>query len=373
MMLGNNKINFRQNGFSLVEIMVGLVIGLLATLVIMQVFSTFEGQKRTTSGNADAQTNGTIALATIQRNVQMAGYGMPLPMASPLDNPLRCDVFPDFVDPVSGNVHNIFPVAIQDAATANASDRLTVRYSTNAMGGLPTEIISATNPTTTGITVQSTMGCDIDANTDLANANDDIALIQKGVTCDIAMIDRVIGTAAPSGATGTPQQLVLSVLPQTNIAALTPGPNPDDISRITCMGDWQSYTFQVVNNQLQLNGQPIVSEVVTMQVQYGISTTPGQNNVTNWVDADAAGGWNNPTVVNRNRIKAIRLAIVLRNGLLERENVTAAAPIAWAPLNGSVAPLISLAALPDWQRYRYRVFETIIPLRNMIWSREAVL
>ena len=44
-----------QAGFSLVEIMVGLVIGLLATLVILQVFSVYEGQKRTTTGTADAR------------------------------------------------------------------------------------------------------------------------------------------------------------------------------------------------------------------------------------------------------------------------------------------------------------------------------
>ena len=24
---------------------------------------------------------------------------------------------------------------------------------------------------------------------------------------------------------------------------------------------------------------------------------------------------------------------------------------------------------PDWQHYRYRVLETIIPLRNVIWAR----
>jgi type IV pilus assembly protein PilW len=33
----------RQAGFSLVELMVGLIIGLLATLAIVQVFSIFEG------------------------------------------------------------------------------------------------------------------------------------------------------------------------------------------------------------------------------------------------------------------------------------------------------------------------------------------
>lgn len=46
----------KQAGFSLIEVMVGLVVSLLVSLVIMQVFAVFEGQKRSTSGTADAQT-----------------------------------------------------------------------------------------------------------------------------------------------------------------------------------------------------------------------------------------------------------------------------------------------------------------------------
>jgi type IV pilus assembly protein PilW len=38
----------------------------------------------------------------------------------------------------------------------------------------------------------------------------------------------------------------------------------------------------------------------------------------------------------------------------------------------SPAPAIDLTANADWQRYRYRVYETIIPLRNMIWSRNTL-
>ena len=53
----------RESGFSLVEIMVGMAIGLLTTLVIMQVFSAFEGQKRSTTGSADAQTSGGLLAA----------------------------------------------------------------------------------------------------------------------------------------------------------------------------------------------------------------------------------------------------------------------------------------------------------------------
>ena len=67
-----------QQGFSLVEMMVGLVIGLIATLIIVQTFSSFEGNKRSTTGTSDAQTNGNIGLYIMQRELQFAGYGMPL-------------------------------------------------------------------------------------------------------------------------------------------------------------------------------------------------------------------------------------------------------------------------------------------------------
>ena len=71
MNLKDKKLNRREAGFTLVELMVGLTIGMLATVVIMQVLSVFEAQKRSTTGTADAQTNGGIALYTITRDLQM--------------------------------------------------------------------------------------------------------------------------------------------------------------------------------------------------------------------------------------------------------------------------------------------------------------
>ncbi|HVK95151.1 MAG TPA: prepilin-type N-terminal cleavage/methylation domain-containing protein, partial [Noviherbaspirillum sp.] len=62
-----------RTGFSLIEIMVGLAMGMVSMVVIMQVFSVFEGGKRTTTGGADAQSNGAISLYMIERDVRMAG------------------------------------------------------------------------------------------------------------------------------------------------------------------------------------------------------------------------------------------------------------------------------------------------------------
>lgn len=109
---------------------------------------------------------------------------------------------------------------------------------------------------------------------------------------------------------------------------------------------------------------------------------------------DATGAtWATPTVANRNLIKAVRLAVVARNPQIETAAVTAACNAAnftglcaWqdVPLGNTVtpptpittaspAPAIDLSSADaNWARYHYRVFETIIPLRNVVWSKETL-
>ncbi|PKO47238.1 MAG: prepilin-type cleavage/methylation domain-containing protein [Betaproteobacteria bacterium HGW-Betaproteobacteria-22] len=352
---------YAQSGFSLVELLVGLVIGLLATMVIMQVFSVFEGQKRSTSGSADAQTNGSIALHSIQRDAQMAGFGLPVPMADKENTSLKCDPAPTFdhdVNPATPDLE-LSPVTIVDGI----SDTITVRYSNSGMGAVPVKIVNATNATAaTGLSADNNLGC----------RDDDIVLISNGTSCVMTQV---------ADANGDPNTLV-----NISLVAATPAGGPLVAgAKLTCMGNWRNLTYQVVANQLQLNDVPIVSEVVNLQAQYGISAAANSSVVTQWVDA--TGGWAAPSVADRNRIKAIRVAVVARNNLLEKEVVTDACSsttvanptglCAWdatsaAPAIASPAPDIDLTGIANWNRYRYRVYETIIPLRNMIWSKDAL-
>ncbi|HAC90547.1 MAG TPA: hypothetical protein DCF63_07915, partial [Planctomycetaceae bacterium] len=62
-------------GFSLVEIMVGMTVGLIGMVVIFQVFSVSEANKRSTTSGGDAMQNGALALYNIERDVRMAGFG----------------------------------------------------------------------------------------------------------------------------------------------------------------------------------------------------------------------------------------------------------------------------------------------------------
>ena len=59
----------RQRGMSLIELMVGVVIGLIAILVIYQTFAVAEGVKRQTISAGDAQKTGMIAMYLIGAEV----------------------------------------------------------------------------------------------------------------------------------------------------------------------------------------------------------------------------------------------------------------------------------------------------------------
>ncbi len=85
-------------GFTLVEIMVAMVIGMLGIIIMMQMFSVFEAQKRTTTSGDDAQNAGAIAMYGMQQNIQQAGYCFSVTQPSlgavGLLNPVMIDVAP---------------------------------------------------------------------------------------------------------------------------------------------------------------------------------------------------------------------------------------------------------------------------------------
>lgn len=340
----NKRSLFHQAGFTLVEIMVGLAIGMLATLVIMQVFTVFEAQKRVTTGTADAQTNGGIALYNIARELQIAGF----PLIPVTDSALECTTLTFGATGITG----ISPVVITDGgAAAGASDTITLRYGNSLMGGIPTQITAMGAPTANDATVSSNLGCQAG----------DITLITNGTTCAMSNATAVAGTTTVTLA---------------NTTAAIAGAN------LACLGTWNEITYAVNNGNLERNGVPSVTGIVNLQAQYGISATASSNQVTQWVDASGGTWAAPPTVANRNRIKAIRIAVVARNAKMEAATVTAtcssttaAAPAglcAWAGSVASPAPTINLNNDPNWARYRYRVFETIIPLRNVIWSKDTL-
>jgi type IV pilus assembly protein PilW len=68
-----NRASMR--GLSLVELMVGIVIALIATVVIFQVFAVSESYKRSTTGGSDALQSGSFSAYTLSRLIGAGGAG----------------------------------------------------------------------------------------------------------------------------------------------------------------------------------------------------------------------------------------------------------------------------------------------------------
>jgi type IV pilus assembly protein PilW len=345
----------RQSGFTLVELMVGLTIGMLVAVIILQVLSVFEAQKRTTTGTADAQTNGSIALFNLGRELQLAGYPL-MPGTSPA---LKCTATTYGATTIS----SISPLSIVDGGVG--SDMVSLRYGNTNMGGIPAAITAMAGSVAT---LDNNFGCNLG----------DITLITNGTSCALSSAaDMVAGSGV------TPSSITLA----DNTAAVV-GAN------LACLGSvWHEITYRVNGGNLERQDganaafEPNVAGIVDIQAQYGISaaglqpTSPNYNQIAQWVDA--TGAWVNPAIpTDRNRIKAIRIAVVARNAKIEAGNVTAACSsmttqsptglCSWSGTAASPAPAIDLSADANWQRYRYRVFENIIPLRNVIWAKSSL-
>lgn len=344
-----------QSGFSLIEMMIGLVIGMIAVIVMMQVFSVSEGYKRTTTGGDDAQNNGAIALYGLQRDMRQSGHAM---------NSLQlvgCNL-----TVAAGRTVNAFgPVTINHASIpagdANSDTLLVVYSNTN---GAPEGELVQVQPATQTYTVATptTAGAVTYAANDRV-----IALPQPRPTPCNVTLDTVTGTTAPSNVTvttglagmangilynvGTTPRVVAYAVRGGNLTAC-------DYMASDCAATGASLTNPAI-------WVPIASNIVALRAQYGRDTTAPMDAAVDLFDQTTP-----TTACLWTRVSAVRVAIVARSALLEKAAVTTAAPT-WsgttANPTGSQAMAIDLSGATNWQNYRYKVFETLVPQRNMAW------
>lgn len=71
----NNQKFIAQNGFTLIELMVSITLGLLITAAAVQVFTSGLISTRVHQANAEIQDSGILGLEFIARDIRMANYG----------------------------------------------------------------------------------------------------------------------------------------------------------------------------------------------------------------------------------------------------------------------------------------------------------
>lgn len=324
-------------GFTLVEVMVALVIGLSAVVIMLSMLIQVNASYRATSGGADAQNIGSVALHTLQLEIKHGGYGLVWPTL------LGCNLV---LPPPSGVTVPAVPVVINPGSSvvpahdANTDALVVISGSSDLLPqGNPITAISGTD-----FTVQLPSSFHIG----------DYVVAVPGACAAALPVGRVtaISEATVTAATGIGTRMYdLGGAPTIRGYAIRNG------NLTTC-------DFLAADCATDSNWGRVASNLVSLRAEYGVDTTSPMDGIVDTytqTTPTTACGWQ--------RVLAVRLVLVARNPEYNKTaadgtNVTMSAP-AW---DGS-AP-IDLSGNGEWRHYRYRTFQTIVPLRNMIWLGE---
>lgn len=394
-----------QRGVSMIELMVGVVIGLLATLVIAQVASLYESQKRQTSSSADAQIGGSLALYALQRDIEMGGYGLTSGGVT------GCTVIKGKrSSDTATRTWTLAPVLITQGGGATGSttgraDTIQLLMANNNNGfSLPMRLAENQRRDDTTFVLQD--------NTNVGNRQGDLVMVVPPAGgagtaspsptgqvspnwCSLAQINTTpSGNTLTHGTTSGPwnQDPSGTVFPGSlstdiayaagssliNLGSLTDRcyfvSDPGETSAANRCGlasdsTETAYTLRLRNfntSDASTTNQDLYPDIINLQAVYGLDTTATPDGtVDSWTTTTptTSAGWA--------QVISVRVAVLARGTQYDDNEVTATAP-SWMPDNVN-ARTFTLPACPTgesacWKHYRYRVFESTIPLRNMLWQ-----
>lgn len=377
-------------GFSLVELMVSVVVGLLALLFALRLFTSNEAVRQSALGGSDSMQNGMVALFSLSSDAEQAGFG--------LNDPIIAGCNTEFNDTeafalagatrAGAAITPLAPVVI--AANGTAPDRVSF-YSGSALAGTGTLRLTADYAGGTSIRVD---------RFPWGFAVGDVIVVapeQPGGRCALAQVSgaSAMNDAEPSLRIAQSEGL------RYNSGQL--GANfTGAASRVFDLGPAASlsfHTWSVADGYLQLratgdggssaSAAAVADNIVSLKAQYGFDMRAGGAfqpdgglQVGQWsatmVDADGSGV--NGDAGDWQRIAAVRLAVVARSKAAEHPGrgsactATTVQPTVFAgqvPQGVAAVPVtldVAVAGDPvDWRCYRYRVFETVVTLRNAGW------
>jgi type IV pilus assembly protein PilW len=385
-----------SRGFSIVELMVSIVIGMLAIMFATKLITGGEKTKQAALGGSDSMQNGMLAMFAISNDATQAGYGLNDPIL------VGCDtLFSDkngfelaSAPRGTGTVQPLAAAVIKNNGTA--PDAISLYSGSSPTGTATVRLLADYTGGTTATIDRSPFGF----------AEKDVIVVAPempgSAKCALAQVSGVSGIAAASPflafAEGADQPFNGGPLGAKYLLNAT---------RIFNLGPGEKLSFHTwsvaADGFLQLRstdlggsgGTPtvIADNIVSIKAQYGFDTRTGLAftpetgiNVKLWsadmVDADGDGVVG--SAGDYQHIAALRLAVIARSKAPERADATGTckatttAPVIFAaeePKGVTAAPITPNLAVADdtvnWQCYRYRVFETIIPIRNTAWRPSA--
>jgi type IV pilus assembly protein PilW len=365
-------------GVTLIELMVGLAIGLVILLAVFQIYGTWDGRQRTGSAKNDAQMVGTLAAVTLEHDLRQAAHGFG-PASSPTELRTGC-VTSAFFGAVF--TFNLMPVEIINGA-AGASDQINVLYGSSGHRSTREWVVGSTATTKTLINRAGFM------------AGDRVVLSNSVVANTCQMIEITAATTAIVGdprsfwhATGPYQSAYTAVGVFTNATmndAAGTGANEFDqafnIGPAPQANSWRiggasplrpvlQRTNRFPTNGVASAAVEVAEGIVNLQAQYGYDTDGnGQIAANEWLNAA-------PAVPDWSRLLAVRYGLLARSRNYEALPFRAPNP-AWAGGQFVMADISNSPGGADtnplgannWRAYRHMVYEGVIPMRNVLWGQ----
>jgi len=377
----------RQAGFNLIDLLIGVAISLFGLLAVAVTFRDF-GQQRTTQVNAsESQTNGTMALYLLERDLGQAGYAMSgLQNCSYINYYYAGDAVANghFNDPYGASATGValttLPVLIADGGAS--SDTITVQFGNPDAGASGSDIKGPANypsdyPVSSyvGFSVGDKAVADINGICTMVEVTSNPTSARTTPVTNLSInhnnTDSSFNPVAPPGGNGWNSVVA---------ADLVATPKPF----LYNLGNFVSRRYSVApsggTSAMMLDEFPYVSpattmvdEIVFLKAQYGLAGALGTacpsstaKVLTAWVDGTAV--INNTNVCH---VIAVRVGVVARSPLFEKDGINAPTTLTVLPALGANAAVNYTVPNLDGNNqahFRYRSYSTIIPLRNVIWN-----
>jgi type IV pilus assembly protein PilW len=333
--------------------MVAMVVGLVATIVMMQVFAFAEGQKRTTTSGADAQVNGQLGMYSLARSLKIAGFGL-----AGTDCVNLVAYNENFADPKK-QVFSALPVSISYDSTTG-SDQVEVRYSLSAYGSISAILQQD----------MANSNASVRLNTGRAFKQKDLFIISEaGKDCTVLQASADAALATDNAANVTQDGLQWEVPHAANATYPFNPPSSTNIfptggyhvgAKVRSFGGMVNLRYYVQDGNLMVmdlnqptsatNPIQVAAGITMMRAQYGVDTD-GNGTVDSYTST---------TPASLTQLLTVRLAVVARNGNADKDH-TATTLSLW-----DGGPTVSFSG--DAANYRYRVYLTSIPMRNTVWN-----
>ena len=337
-----------SRGMSIVELMIGIVVALLAGLAAAgsaMMFTASQRQGIATGGN---MVNVGTVLAALKNDTANAGLGFFG------DNEFLCNQLNLSVATTKvADAASFAPLRI----TADGdNDRVDVVYASQVHSGANVLLRAASDGSNAEL--MSLLPVGVGQAVLLAPP-------APGLPCMV----RTVTTNTPS-TDETPQLLDFAGTGKHNAAAFTAAVAYPERSRIAVLGDLQWNRYRLVGTNLVLqrpmdNTEAVLARnVIGFRVQYGINDgTPNSTTLDSWQDATGADfAALDSTAIGR--VRALRLGIVTRSPQPEKRDASGncVASDAKPVLFGNVVE----PDVTDWGCYRYRSATAVLPLRNLV-------